>query len=219
MSIRTALIASGILAVTPTGYLLAQDAHVHGVAAINLVIEGDELEIEFESPAANIVGFEHAAESEKDKHAIEHAIEDLEDPTKMFGLPRSADCRQVESKAELHGNDSHDNHGHDEHKEAHDDDHGHDDHKDAHDDDHDGHDDHKEAHDHDHDKHEDHKDEHSEFHAHYHFDCDNPNELTSIALPLFESFPAVKEIRLQAITPWGQFGGDIEPQDAEIRLK
>ena len=202
MSFRTALIASGILAVTPTGYLLAQDAHVHGVASINLVIEDEELEIEFESPAANIVGFEHVAESEKDKHAIEHAIEDLEDPTKMFGLPRSADCRQVDSKAELHGHGEHDDHGHDDHKEAHDDDHGHDDHKEAHDHDHEGH-----------------KDGHSEFHAHYHFECDNPTELTSIALPLFENFPAVKEIRLQAITPWGQFGGDIESQDAEIRLK
>ena len=76
------------------------------------------------------------------------------------------------------------------------------------------------AHGDEHDEHEGHGEEaHSEFHAHYHFECADGSKLTEIALPLFERFSGVQEIHLQAITPWGQFGGDIEPQDGKITLK
>ncbi len=60
--------------------------------------------------------------------------------------------------------------------------------------------------------------EHSEFHAHYHFDC-NGSQIASIGLRLFETWPRIEEIHLQALTPGGQFGGDIEADDPVIRLK
>lgn len=191
MSIRATLLATGILATSPAGSLIAQDAHVHGIAAINLVIDNAELEIEFESPAANIVGFEYRAETAKDKQAIRNALQTLKNPEAMFGLPESAGCKLEDAKADLHGYEE----------------------------DHDGHDDHKEAHDDKHDTHDNHREAHSEFHAHHHFECDKPSELTLIALPLFDSFPSVEKIQLQAITPWGQFGGVIEARDAQIKLK
>ena len=37
----------------------AEEAHIHGLATLTLALEGNSLEIEFESPAANLVGFEH----------------------------------------------------------------------------------------------------------------------------------------------------------------
>ena len=204
MSKRSSLLIAGIFAMTPAASLHAQDAHVHGIASINLVIENNELEIEFESPAANIVGFEYEAETEADKGAIQDALKTLRMPEMIFGLPASAGCKTEDAEAELHG------HGgeHDEHKEAHGDEH-------------DEHDEHEEAHGHDeHDEHGDRDAEsHSEFQAHYHFECADSSKLTEIALPLFERFSGVQEIHLQAITPWGQFGGDIEPQDGKITLK
>ena len=207
MSFRNIMLAVSSLTMLSTGLSMAQDAHVHGIASINLVIEGDELEIEFESPAANIVGFEHAAESDQDKQAIEQALKTLGNPAAMFELPESAACSLEEVEAELHGHD-------DEHQEAHEHEgHGHDEydeHNEAHKDEHEGH---------GHDDHEGDHEVHSEFHAHYHFECEDPAKLTSIELPLFAQFPAIEEIHLQAITPRGQFGGDIEPEDAEIRLK
>ena len=42
-------------------------AHVHGVAHLNVALEDNELYIEFISPAANIVGFEHQPKTEKTK--------------------------------------------------------------------------------------------------------------------------------------------------------
>ena len=39
------------------------DAHVHGEAELNIVIEGRELLMELESPSFNLVGFEHEPQS------------------------------------------------------------------------------------------------------------------------------------------------------------
>jgi hypothetical protein len=197
-------LSAGILVLTWSLSASAQqDAHVHGSASLNLVIDNGELEIEFESPAANIVGFEHAAESGADKAAIENALRILRNPDAMFGLPASADCKPGQLEAELHGHDEAHDHekSHDEHEHEN---------EQRYDEQHEGH---------DHEAHGDHGDEHSEFHAHYHFECANSADVTEIALPLFQRFPAIEEIHLQAITPWGQFGGDIEPRNAKIELK
>ena len=213
-----------------------ESAHVHGLATLNLAVEGDELEIEFVSPADNIVGFEYEASTSAERNAIKAAIEKLEDASALFDLPASAGCKlhevDVSHRQDEHGgehdhghddhghaakHDDHDDHGHDDHghddhgHEAKHDDHGHDDHgHEAKHDDH-GHDDHG----HDHDKA---AGEHSEFHAHYHFDC-NGSQIDSIGLRLFEAWPRIEEIHLQALTPGGQFGGDIEADDPVIRLK
>lgn len=47
------------------------EAHVHGTAELNLVLSKNELQVEFHSPAVNIVGFEHAPASEADNAKIE----------------------------------------------------------------------------------------------------------------------------------------------------
>ena len=92
----------------------------------------------------------------------------------------------------------HDDHGHD--------DHGHEDH---------GHDDHA-KHD-DHDDHDHDKAAHSEFHAHYHFDCDGA-PVESVRLTLFETWPRIETIRLQALNENGQTGGNIEASNPVIEL-
>ncbi len=198
-----------------------QSAHVHGIATLNLAIEGDELEIEFVSPADNIVGFEHEASTSAERDAIKAAIAKLENATALFDLPAAAGCKLHEAEVrhthdehDEHDDHGHDDHGHeakhDDHEHGHDD-HGHDDHgHEAKHDDH-GHDDHG----HDHDEAEG---EHSEFLAHYHFDC-NGSQIASIGLRLFEQWPRIEAIHLQALTPGGQVGGDIEADDPVIRLK
>ncbi|MEM7564267.1 MAG: DUF2796 domain-containing protein, partial [Pseudomonadota bacterium] len=60
---------------------------------------------------------------------------------------------------------------------------------------------------------------HSEFHVRYHFTCAEVDALTSLPLVMFEQYPAIEEVHVQAITPWGQIGADIEAKDAVIRLK
>jgi len=67
-------------------------AHIHGEAELLIAVEGSALEIEFLSPAMNIVGFEHQPANEAQSHAIESAIETLKQPGLLFRLPTSAGC-------------------------------------------------------------------------------------------------------------------------------
>src|SRR3990167_4383577 len=67
------------------------DAHEHGAAQLNVVLEGKALELQLESPAMNLVGFEHAAKSDADKAKVAAARSQLEQPQPLFGL-NAGDC-------------------------------------------------------------------------------------------------------------------------------
>lgn len=205
------------------------DAHVHGVGELNIAIEGETVAMELHVPGADIVGFEHAAESEEDQAKVAAALETLTSPLALFALPEAAGCAVTEAAAELEieGAEDHDDHGHDDHDH---DDHGHEDHaEDEHDEDghdEDGHDDHghedhaEEAHDHDdeHD-HDDHAEEagatHSEFHGEYVLTCAAPTEITQITFAYFDSFPNAEEVDVQIVTEAGAQAFEV-PRDAPV---
>lgn len=67
-------------------------AHEHGAAQLNVALEGQRLELALESPAMNLVGFEHAAESTSDKAAVARAQQHLQTPLALFGIAAAADC-------------------------------------------------------------------------------------------------------------------------------
>ncbi len=75
-------------------------AHDHGHATLNLVQEGKTIQLMLESPAVNIIGFEHAAKTPQEKQKIENAIELLKQGEKLFGFPASAQCAQIEVEVE-----------------------------------------------------------------------------------------------------------------------
>lgn len=70
-------------------------AHEHGVASLNAALDGNLLELQFESPAMNLVGFEHAAKSDADKAKVAAAKRELEQPISLFALT-SGDCKATE---------------------------------------------------------------------------------------------------------------------------
>lgn len=105
----------------------AQHAHEHGVAELRVALEGSTLLVEFDSPLANLVGFEHAATNAADKAALAQLAQTLRAPERLLGLPAEAGCTLREVELELPGRDDHDHHGHHGHKHDH---HG-DDHADA----------------------------------------------------------------------------------------
>ena len=193
---KSTLVSLAIACSTPA--IAQQSAHVHGFASINLAIDDEELEIEFVSPAESIVGFEYEPSSAAERKAVADAIALLSDPAKLFVLPASAGCELHEVEAERHAEDEHEEHGehdkdeHDEHDEHDKDEHAHED--------------------------SDAGESHSEFHAHYHFECKN-TAIETIDLRLFETWPRIKEVRVQALTPRGQTGGNIEASDPVIRLQ
>ena len=226
-----------------TGVTAAQQsAHVHGIATLNLAMEGDELEIEFVSPAGNIVGFEHEAVTAAERRAIRDAIEQLRKGNELFDLPLAASCSlhvaevehghgEEEKREDGHGQDAEHDDG-DEHGYASDEEHGtHSGHDAKHDDGdehghagdeehgthsgqgakHDDHDEHGHAGDEEHDT-------HSEFHARYRCEC-NGSAIETIGVRLFEYWPRIEAIRVQALTPDGQFGGVAKADDPVIRLR
>jgi hypothetical protein len=101
-------------------------AHEHGVGRLNAVLDGQTLQLELESPAMNLVGFEHAATSEADKAKVVAARTELENPLALFNLPKAAGC--VVSSQELNSplfgdkpdaDDDHDEDAKDEHHHEH----------------------------------------------------------------------------------------------------
>jgi hypothetical protein len=57
------------------------EAHVHGVAEINIAVEGSKADVEFRAPAESVMGFEHEARSESDKKKHDAALRTVQ--TKM----------------------------------------------------------------------------------------------------------------------------------------
>ena len=94
------------------------DAHEHGVASLNVALDGQTLEIQLQSPAMNLVGFEHEAKSEADKAKVAAARQHLEQPQALFALPIEAKCALQDSELDspLFGGHAHEEHEHaDEH--------------------------------------------------------------------------------------------------------
>ena len=185
-------------------------AHVHGVGQLNVAVEGDEVALELISPGADIVGFEHAPASDEDRSAVAEAAAALGRGAALFVFPSAAACHleeaEVESSLLKSQHDDHDHDDHEKHGHGEDDGHDHGDHEEH------GHDDHD---DHDHDEHEGHDhgeadddEPHAEFHAHYHFHCDNPARLSHIDVKLFERFPSMRELEVQAISPEARAQGN-----------
>ncbi len=72
-------------------------AHEHGLGKLDIAQEGAELLIELDSPAVNIVGFEHAPKSEQAHDTLEKALARLEDGAALFLFPDAAGCRLVDA--------------------------------------------------------------------------------------------------------------------------
>jgi hypothetical protein len=73
-------------------------AHEHGVGRLDVVLEGKKLELQFDSPAMNIVGFEHEATSTEDKAKVTQARELLLKPNALFNIPDAANCSATSVK-------------------------------------------------------------------------------------------------------------------------
>ena len=186
------------LAVAATAAAAAEHtAHVHGVAKLNVAIEGGTVQMELIAPGADIVGFEHAPESPQDKAAVKSATATLKDGAGLFVFPREAGCQLMEAEIEsasLEDDHGEDDHGEEEH--GNEQEHGEED----------------EAHG------EEHAEEaHGEFHAHYRFSCARPDRLSHVDVRFFERFPSGRQIEVQTISPRGQSAQELTA--SSMRLK
>lgn len=176
-------------------------AHAHGIATINLVVENNKLELELDSPAVNLVGFEHAPQNESQRDAVKSARAVLSSPDDVLVL-QDAGCSPISFSVEVEGPV-----GEAQAKESdpHEDEH--------HDDEHDEDKHHKDEHD------EDEHESHSEFVASYAFDCENGAELNSVGVKLFERFKGLEKINVNWVTDSAQGSTVLQADSADINLK
>lgn len=67
-------------------------AHQHGVADLEVVVEGRSLSLELEGPLNNFVGFEHGPRTKAERTALDRALELLRKPETVVALPEAAGC-------------------------------------------------------------------------------------------------------------------------------
>jgi len=93
------------------------EAHVHGEAALMIAMEDHSLEIEFMSPAMNIVGFEHQPKNSQQTQLVETAIAKLKQASTLFKLPSQAGCKieAVEVSSPLAAPAKHEEHEEEDH--------------------------------------------------------------------------------------------------------
>jgi Protein of unknown function (DUF2796) len=80
-------------------------AHEHGAGTLNIAIEGTVVTMELEVPGDDIVGFEHAAVTGKDKAALARASAVLNRPLDVFRLPAAAQCTVKDAKVAFEADD------------------------------------------------------------------------------------------------------------------
>ena len=191
---------------------VAADKHVHGHGELLIAKEGNEMQLQFSLPAADLLGFEHAPETKSERMQRVRIQNTLSKSQNVFTTDGA--CSVVSQETALpdlfllseSDHDEHEeHHDHDEHEEHHD----HDEHEEHHDhDEHEEHHDHDEHEDHhDHDEHEDHHD-HDEHERHtnisldYQLQCSQ--DVKNITVTLFKSAQSLEAIEVQWITDQGQ---------------
>jgi len=168
-------------------HVLAQGhgAHVHGIATLQVAVDGPTLTLRFESPLENLVGFERAPKTDRQKAAIRDMESSLSKPDAHFIPTPVARCASVSSKlsspvhgeskapaekketqkADAKGGEKKSAHGQGKHE---------------------------------------HEEEHSELTGEFVFRCENPGGLQNLEVKVFDSFRRLRRVDVQVASPRGQ---------------
>ena len=242
-TVRSILILTSVISMSDFALAREQyDAHTHGIANLTLASENGVLEVQFDSPAISVLGFEHQPSTQEHISTIEKATELLSYSSNVLST-KGTDCNldtvnvdvigpagqaledehihdHAEEKHEKHDDHAHaEDHSNESHKE-------HDDHGHAQDHSGEKHDDHAHAEGHsdenhpEHDGHEHQSNEsHSEVSAIYTFNCKDSEKLTAIDISLFEYFSGIEKIKVNWVTETQQGEAILRPELSTIKFK
>lgn len=94
-------------------------SHQHGVALLDVAVDGNDVTLRLTVPALHVVGYERAARNDAERKAAAAAAARLEDHRQVFAFPVAARCRVATAMLEVPEAGGHEGHDHD-----HDHDHG-----------------------------------------------------------------------------------------------
>ena len=187
------------------------DSHEHGASTLDLVVDGTAVVLAFESPWANLVGFEHEPSTPEQEAAVEDALAALGDGAALFAFAPAAGCTlaSADVASTMSAGEHDEDHGHDEEHEDehHDEEHGDEEHAEAHGDEHEG-----DEHD------EEHAESHSEVLVDYAFECEDPAAIGILDVALGERFESIETIAVQMAGPGGQGAESLSPEGGRVAL-
>ena len=163
----------------------AMEAHQHGQAELRILLETNRVEMEFESPAFNLVGFEHKASSSLEKKAVKNAKAFLESPADLISFGGTAcspaaiqvDVSSVSNQEDKHQHDD-DEHDHEAEHQEHD----------------------EPSHEHEHET----ETSHADIIARFSFSCGNKSDLSYFVINFFRVFPGLEKIKALWVSETGQ---------------
>ena len=158
------------------------ESHQHGLAELKILLEANRVQIEFESPAFNLVGFEHKASSLQEKKVVKNATALLESPTRLIAFGGSAcspEATQIDASSVSNEEEEH------EHEAEHD---------------------HEAEHQHEGEHAHEHKTEtsHADIIARYSFSCENNSDLSYIEINFFRLFSGLEKVKALWVGETGQ---------------
>lgn len=94
--LRAALLLGTLICMLPGPMgARAGEAHQHGVARLDVAVDGTRVSIDLDTPLDNLLGFEHAPRSEAERRAAEAALATLRDAARLFRFDAAARCRST----------------------------------------------------------------------------------------------------------------------------
>ena len=144
-------------------------AHEHGVAALNVAIEGKRVDIGIDTPAINVIGFEHQPRTAAEQAAVKKADAALHDVTRLFVFTPAAACHSTRMQVHSPQWPS--------------------------------------------------TSEHADYEASYSFDCDKPDALTSIDMPLVNEMAAGTKLRVQLTSATKQDAAELTRGNSTLHLR
>lgn len=71
--------------------------HEHGTSSLSIAVDGNDLAIDLDGPAGNLLGFEHRPSSPEQQAVLAKVVDSLRAGNTLFLTPPAADCRLVSS--------------------------------------------------------------------------------------------------------------------------
>ena len=182
-----------------SAFVAAESAHVHGEAQLNIYYDKQSLQISLLSPAQNIVGFEHHAQSHKDIAQVKQAQALLEKPSTLLAF-KGAPCVIKQSQADMSalfkvtgaaptsGTHNHHHEPHSHHSHTH------------------------------HHKVKKTMAAHGDIEVNYHFACQSNTKILAFDVRLFEQFSQLEKIHAVWVTPSSQGGKTLTKKNPRVNL-
>lgn len=91
-----------------------QHVHTHGAGQLGIVVEGNQLTVLLEIPQNDLVGFERAPKDDRERAAVQAAMDKLNAHETLIALSTAAQCKVIDKKIDaalLSGGKSTNGHG------------------------------------------------------------------------------------------------------------